>query len=232
MSAEFSTSRFTQGGAATKAPSHEPKGKLPIREQIVGLKVPDDNELAMLTYNAGMPVPVAPAHGVGGGPGSAQDVLLAKIQADIERKRMGEGTTVPSGIDSPGYGQEPTNTPVDRPSMRTLNADTPVIPVPILCNATNCKFNKARACTATSITVSAKGASCETYEKRPTKGDLKSRKKIRKHDLIKTSKGPAIVVQREDKGYRVVYPNRRQRVVPFRKYEVLRRGVDFGHLLV
>ncbi len=232
MNGEFSTSRFTQGGAATKAPSYEPKGKLPIREQIVGLKVPDDNEVEMLMHNAGMPVPVAPARAVGGGPGSAQDIILAKIQKEIERKRAEEGTTPPSGFKSPGYGQEPTNVPVDRPSMRTLNADTPVIPVPILCNATSCKFNKERACTATSITVSAKGAKCETYEKKATKADIRSRKKIRKNDLINTSKGPAIVVQREDKGYRVVYPNKRQRVVPFRKYEVLRRGVDFGHLLV
>lgn len=232
MSSEFSTSRFTQGGSTTKAPSHDPKHKLPIREQIIGLKVPDDNEVAVLMNGAGLPVPVAPAPAIGGGPGSAQDVILAKIQKDIERRRMEEGTTPPSGFKSPGYGQEPANTPVDRPSMRTLNADTPVIPVPILCNATDCKWNKERACTATSITVSAKGAKCETYEKRPTKADLRSRKKIRKHDLINTRRGPAIVVQRENNGYRVVYPDRKQKIVPFKKYEVMRKGVDFSHLLV
>lgn len=231
MSSEFSTSRFLQGGA-TNAASPEPRQKTSIKEQIVGLRAPSDNELAHLMNGAGLPVPVAPIPAPGGGPGSAQDEILAKIQRDIEQRRMEEGTTKPSGFKSPGYGQEPTNVPVDRPSMRTLNADTPVIPVPILCNAISCKYNKEKACTATSITVSAKGAECETYEKRPTKGDLRDRKKIRKKDLIKTSKGPAIVVQREDNGYRVVYPNRRQRVVPFRKYEVIRRGVNFGHLLV
>lgn len=233
MSGEFGISRYTQGGQSGGAPSHTPQHKRSIKEQIVGVPVPDNSELERLTHMAGVPVPVGPI-----GPptaGGAQDAVLARIQAQIEQRRREEGTTPPSGVRSPGYGQDPTNVPTDRPSMRTLNAGTPVIPVPILCNATSCKYNKERACTATSITVGAKTAVCETYEKRakkPTASDLRDQKKIRTQDLIKTARGPAIVVKRESSGYRVVYPNRKQMVIAFKKYEVIRSGVSFHHLLI
>ena len=233
MSSEFSISRFTQGGRSGGAPSHAPQHKRSIKEQIVGVPVPDNNELERLTYNAGVPIPVGPIGPPTGG--GAQEAVLARIQAEIEQRRREEGTTPPSGVRSPGVGQDPTNVPADRPSMRTLNAGTPIIPVPIYCKATDCKFNKEKACAATNISVSAKGAVCETYQKRakkPTAGDLRDRKKIRTQDLIKTAKGPAIVVKRESSGYRVVYPNRKQAVVPFKKYEVIRSGVSFHHLLI
>lgn len=232
-SGEFGTSRFSQGGKATQAPSYEPKHKATIKEQITGLKVPTDNELAHLTTGAGLPVPVSVGPPVSAG--GAQEAVLQRLMRKIEQKRQEEGTTPPSGFKSPGYGQDPTNTPSDRPSMRTLNADSPVIPVPIYCKAMDCKFNKDKACTATSISVSSKGAECEMYrksDKAVTASDLKDRKKIRTKDLIKTRKGPAIVVKRESSGYRIVYPNRVQKVVPFKKYEVLRHNVDFQHLLV